>query len=198
MDGHRRKAPLQPEGLMPMRAVLINAADGATRAVRAIGQLTAWCGLALVLVVAGNVLGRYLFGLSSVAMQEMEWHLMAVGALFGMAYGLNQGGEVRVDVLYDKFDARTKSIIDTLSALLLALLALVLAWLSIGYVEQSYSINEGSPDPGGLAYRYILKAALPAAFALLSLQSAASFLKHLADLLSPSAGEASPSPAMTK
>lgn len=183
---------------MSMHATLISAADGATRAVRVIGQLAAWSGLALVLVVAGNVLGRYLFGLSSVAMQEMEWHLMALGALFGMAYGLNQGGEVRVDVLYDRFDARTKHIIDTVSALLLALSALALAWLSIGYVEQSYSINEGSPDPGGLAYRYILKAALPSAFALLSLQAVAVFLKHLAGQPAPSAGEAPPSPVASE
>ncbi|WP_163269528.1 TRAP transporter small permease subunit [Chelativorans alearense] len=173
-----------------MRAVLTNAADGATRAVRVVGHFAAWSGLALVLVVAGNVLGRYLFGLSSVAMQEMEWHLMAVGALFGMAYGLNQGSEVRVDVFYDRFDARTKGIIDTLSALLLALSALALAWLSIGYVEQSFSINEGSPDPGGLAYRYILKAALPVAFMLLSLQAAALFLKHIAGLLAIPTDEA--------
>lgn len=158
-------------------------ADGAASVVRTVGQVTAWLGLALVLVVAGNVLGRYLFGLGSVAMQEAEWHLMALGALFGMSYGLNAGGEVRVDVFYDRFSVKTKRIVDTISSALLMLCALALAWLSIGYLEQSYSINEGSPDPGGLAYRYLLKSALPIAFFLLALQALSMLCAHLVHLV---------------
>jgi TRAP-type mannitol/chloroaromatic compound transport system permease small subunit len=43
--------------------------------------------------------------------------------------------------------------------------------LSIPYVEQAYRIGEGSPDPGGLPHRFIIKACLPLGFLLLALQA---------------------------
>jgi len=163
-------------------------AGGAEGAVRIVGQAAAWLGLALVLVVAGNVLGRYLLGVSSVAMQEAEWHLMAAGALFGMSYGLNQGGEVRVDVLYARFGPRLQAAIDCAAGIMLALCALALAWLSIGYVAQSHAIAEGSPDPGGLPMRYLLKGVLPVAFSLLAVQATAMALRTLPRLRPPHGG----------
>ena len=159
--------------------------DGAHGTVRVIGNIAAWTGLALVLLVAFNVLSRYLFSFGSVALQEAEWHLMAVAALFGMSYGLNQGGEVRVDIAYARFPPRLQLLVDLIGNLLMAAVALIIAWLCIAYVSASYSINEGSPDPGGLGYRYLLKATMPVAFALLALQSLAMTGHSLLALLHP-------------
>ena len=136
-----------------------------------VGKLTAWLILGLVLLVAFNVLARYVFSIGTVASQELEWHFMAVTALIGMSYGINRGDEVRVDILYASYGPRTKAAIDVLSGLLTLVVAVVFGYLSLAYVAQSYSFNEGSPDPGGLAYRYLLKAFLPIGFALLALQA---------------------------
>ncbi|QIE43138.1 TRAP transporter small permease subunit (plasmid) [Rhodobacteraceae bacterium SC52] len=165
-----------------MSVVISRISDGASCTVRIVGHIAAWSGLALVLLVAFNVLARYLFGYGTVALQEMEWHLMAVTALFGMSYGLNQGGEVRVDVLYSGFCPRTKAIVDLIAHIGLLAVSLIIAYLCIAYVQASYSINEGSPDPGGLGYRYVLKAALPIAFALLSVQALAMVLHGILQL----------------
>ena len=54
----------------------------------------------------------------------------------------------------------------------LALSVLVIAF-SLHYVEQSYVISEQSQDPGGLPYRFLLKALIPVGFALLLAQSVA-------------------------
>ncbi|WP_417671402.1 TRAP transporter small permease subunit [Roseibium sp.] len=159
--------------------------DGASCAVRVIGALAAWTGLALVLLVAFNVLARYLFSYSTVALQELEWHLMAVAALFGMSYGLNQGGEVRVDIFYARFSHRTKTIIDLIGNAALTLVAIYVVSLSVNYVTSSYQIMEGSPDPGGLPMRYVLKAVIPAAFALLALQAFAMTLRAIGDVVAP-------------
>jgi TRAP-type mannitol/chloroaromatic compound transport system permease small subunit len=164
-------------------AFLDKAADGAEGVVRATGHVMAWTGFALVLVVAGNVLFRYLLGLSSVGMQEVEWHLMAVGALFGMSYGLAEGGEVRVDALYELFGPRGRASIDLLTALLKTAIALIVLRLSLAYVAQSYAIDEGSPDPGGLGNRWALKAAIPVAFGFLALQGGAMALRATARLI---------------
>lgn len=166
-------------------AVIAKLTDGAHGIVRVVGEVAAWSGLALVLLVAFNVLSRYLFSYGSVALQEAEWHLMAVAALFGMSYGLNQGGEVRVDIAYAKFSPRVQAAIDLISAVLMCAVSLIIAYLCIAYVQSSYSINEGSPDPGGLGYRYLLKACLPVAFVLLALQCLAMTGHALMALLHP-------------
>ncbi len=155
---------------------MIALAQAAEWLVRRIGEIMAWSGLALVLVVAFDVIARYALDFGSVGMQESEWHLMAVGALFGMSYGLNQGEEVRVDVLYAGYSPRAKLAVDTTAALLLALVALAVVWLSIGFVERSYLMGEGSADPGGLPGRWLLKGLIPAAFLLVALQSLAQFV----------------------
>ena len=169
---------------------LLRVADGADRLVRLIGEIMAWSGLVMVLLIGFNVFARYLFSYGSVAMQEMEWHLMAVGALFGMSYGLNRGEEVRVDVLYAHFSPRLKTAINALGSLLLCLVALAVAWLAIGFVSQSYMLQEGSADPGGLPARWILKAMIPAAFLLLALQA---FARTIADAAALFGARPSPS-----
>ncbi|SHJ18226.1 TRAP-type mannitol/chloroaromatic compound transport system, small permease component [Palleronia salina] len=166
-------------------ARLASVADIASGIVRIIGQVTAWSGLVLVLLVAFNVLGRYLFNFGTVALQELEWHVLAVAALFGMSYCLNQGGEVRVDIYYGRMSARAQGAVDLFSSIALLVVSLIIAWLSIGFVEQSYSIGEGSADPGGLTHRYILKACIPAAFVLLAVQALAMTCEAAARLLSP-------------
>jgi TRAP-type mannitol/chloroaromatic compound transport system permease small subunit len=143
------------------------------RTIDRIGRLAAWLGLALVLLVAYDVLGRYVLGGASVAMQELEWHLLPPIALIGMSYTMCHKEHVRVDVFYEKFSPRLRIAIDFLGALLTAIIAVLIIDLSLNYVWQSLRLDEGSPDPGGLPYRFVLKAFIPLGFALLFLQALA-------------------------
>ncbi|MFY9317845.1 MAG: TRAP transporter small permease subunit [Burkholderiales bacterium] len=147
------------------------------RAVDLIGRATSWLSLAIVLLMAGNVVLRYLFSYGSVWSQELEWHLLAPLILFGIAYALLKGEHVRVDVAYARFTAKNKERVNLLAALLCLAISLIIIWLSLKYVQQAYVIDEKSPDPGGLAHRWILKALIPLGFALLVLQSAAEVAK---------------------
>ncbi|HBN51013.1 MAG TPA: C4-dicarboxylate ABC transporter permease [Thalassospira sp.] len=140
------------------------------------GWAAALSGLALVLVVGGNVLLRYVFNTGSVAMQELEWHLVSPIALLGMAYGMRHGGHVRVDFLYDRLSDRARAMIDLFSAVLMVILGAAIIWFAIPYVNQSIMMGEGSPDPGGLPYRFLLKAFIPVGFGLLFVQAIAQAL----------------------
>lgn len=140
------------------------------------GWAAALSGLALVLVVGGNVLLRYVFNAGSVAMQELEWHLVSPIALLGMAYGMRHGGHVRVDFLYDRLSDRARAMIDLFSAVLMVILGAAIIWFAIPYVSQSIMMGEGSPDPGGLPYRFLLKAFIPVGFGLLFVQAIAQAL----------------------
>ena len=142
-----------------------------------IGGLARLCVLALVVLVAANVILRYLFSIGPVALQELEWHLISPIALFGLAYAMKHKADVRVDFVYDRFGPLGKGWIDLASAVLTFLVALVIVYLSIPYALQAYDILEGSPDPGGLPYRYLLKIFLPLGFALLMVQAIANLLQ---------------------
>jgi len=139
--------------------------------------------LALVLIVAGNVLLRYAFSFSPVSMQEFEWHLVSPIALIGMSYAVYHRADVRVDFLYDRFGLRTQAAIDLISGLLTLAIGVIIAWLAVPYVMQAYDIGEGSPDPGGLPYRYLIKSFIPLGFSLLAVQGLIDALRALATLL---------------
>ena len=136
-----------------------------------IGIGVAWLTSILVLVVCFDVFTRYLLKSSSVAVQELEWHIFSVIFLVASAYSLRHNKHVRVDVLYMNFTPRTKSLVNFLGSLLfLAPFCLVAIWSSQNFVMNSFNIGEISPDPGGLPFRYILKSMIPIGFILVFLQ----------------------------
>lgn len=153
--------------------------------VEQLGGLARLCVLALVLLVATDVILRYLFSVGPVSLQEMEWHLVSPIALLGLAYSMKHRADVRVDFLYDRFGVRGKAFVDLLAALLTLAVGFVITWLSVPYVMQSYQLMEGSPDPGGLPMRYLLKAFIPLGFALLTLQGIADAMRSLQILIAP-------------
>lgn len=153
----------------------------------AFGQVTLWLALGMIALVATNVLLRYAFSLGSVWAQELEWHLLAALILLGMCYALQRGDNVRVDLFYAGYSQRNKHIVDTLSCLLMIAIALIFVKLSWAYMMQSFSIQEGSPDPGGIPLRWIVKSLIPIGYALVALQQL-TVLLHLWLARSPSTG----------
>ncbi|OGA47592.1 MAG: C4-dicarboxylate ABC transporter permease [Betaproteobacteria bacterium RIFCSPLOWO2_12_FULL_62_58] len=157
---------------------------GIERCVDVLGQWTSWLALVIVVLMSVNVLLRYLFSEGSVWAQELEWHLLAPLILFGMSYAMRHGEHVRVDILYAKFSDRAKIWVDLASALLCVALCILVIWFSLHYVQQAYVIDEGSPDPGGLPHRYLLKSLIPIGFTLLLLQGIASAIASIEKLRS--------------
>jgi TRAP-type mannitol/chloroaromatic compound transport system permease small subunit len=146
------------------------------------GRWVSWLVLAIVVLMAVNVLMRYLFNTGSVWAQELEWHLLVPVVLFGMSYTLKHGEHVRSDILYFRFTPTTRAWIDFVSALLVIAISLLIIWFSLHYVQQSFVIDEKSPDPGGLPHRWLLKGLMPIGFALLTLQGVACALAALEHL----------------
>jgi TRAP-type mannitol/chloroaromatic compound transport system permease small subunit len=151
--------------------------DGLESIVDWTGRGTAWICLFIVVLVAFNVILRYVFRMGPVALQELEWHLMSPIALIGMSYAMRHDAHVRVDIFYERFSSRLQTTIDILSALLTAVVSIIIIKLSLGFVEQAYSIGEGSPDPGGLPHRFLLRSFIPLGFALLAIQAIAQLLR---------------------
>ncbi len=149
------------------------------RFVDGVGGAVSWLALVIVALMSVNVVLRYLFSIGSVWGQELEWHLLVPLILFGSSYALRHGEHVRVDIVYGRFSSRTKVIVDLASSALVIAISALFIWFSLHYVQQAYVIDEGSPDPGGLPHRYLLKALLPVGFALLLAQGVAGVLGSL-------------------
>jgi TRAP-type mannitol/chloroaromatic compound transport system permease small subunit len=143
----------------------------------AIGQATLYLALAMIALVATNVLLRYAFSFGSVWGQELEWHLLATVILLGMSYALQRGDNVRVDVFYADFRPRTKFYVNVFSGLLQLAIALLFIKLSLGYVGQSFAIGETSADPGGIPFRWAIKGLIPVGFGLLALQTVGALMR---------------------
>jgi TRAP-type mannitol/chloroaromatic compound transport system permease small subunit len=55
--------------------------------------------------------------------------------------------------------------------------SLIVIKLSFNFVYQAYSLGEGSPDPGGLPYRFLLRSFIPLGFILLAVQGLANVIR---------------------
>lgn len=186
MEGFREKSA-GPGWLAANRVAQLPELDGVAgfldRLVARIGRATAWLTLVLVLLVAGDVLFRYVWHVSSVAEQELEWHVLAVIALMGASYTLQQGEHVRVDIFYQHYGQRLRRWMDVLlPGLIVVPSMLFIAWLSLTFVGMSWELSEGSPDPGGLPARWLIKAFVPLGFFLVAVQGIAMTLYGIAEL----------------
>jgi TRAP-type mannitol/chloroaromatic compound transport system permease small subunit len=180
----------EPRWLAPNRVARMPDAHGIAgvldRMVARIGRVTSWLTLLLVILVAGDVLFRYVWHVSSVSEQEFEWHVLAVIALFGASYTLQQGEHVRVDVFYQHYSLRLKRWMDIiLPAFVVVPTMLFITWLSLDFVRMSWELSEASPDPGGLPARYLIKAFVPLGFFLVAVQGIAMTLYGITQLNKP-------------
>jgi TRAP-type mannitol/chloroaromatic compound transport system permease small subunit len=143
-----------------------------------VGRWSAWLALLLVLVTMTDVTMRYLFRISFVFVQELEWHLFALIFLITAGYAHLLNSHVRVDIFYVRLRPRTQAWVDLVCGIVFLLPAVfMLVWSSIPFVAASVKDIEGSPDPGGIPFRFVLKAVIPLAFLLLGLQGISEIVK---------------------
>jgi len=140
--------------------------------IKYLGALSAFIVAILVLLVVYDATARYLFSTGSIALQELEWHLFDFIILFGIAYTLKEKSHVRVDIFYASYSAKTKALLNVVSSLFFILpFSLLIIYIGVDFVALSFAQNETSSNPGGLEYRYLVKALLPLSFVFVSLQA---------------------------
>jgi TRAP-type mannitol/chloroaromatic compound transport system permease small subunit len=149
-----------------------------------LGRVISWITFGLVVLVFTDVVMRYVFQTSFVFVQEMEWHLFSIIFLFGAGYTLLHDEHVRVDIFYQRMSKKGQAWINFIGVLFFLLPGcyLIIA-TAIPFVQDSYSVVEGSPDPGGVPYRFLLKSAIPVGFGFVALQGISLLLKSLLTIL---------------
>ncbi len=144
---------------------------------RAVDRFVGWVGevasalwLVLVLVIVVQVVARYAFSTGSVAIEELQWHIYAIGFMLGLSFTEMRERNVRIDVLAERFSHRTRLRIELIGLLALFLpFTLFVLWSAVPFFWSSYELKETSAAAGGLPYRWFLKSFIITAFALLVL-----------------------------
>lgn len=148
------------------------------------GYLAAILCILMIVVVFYDVMMRYIFNSGSIGMQELEWHLFAAMFLLGTAYTLKENAHVRVDIFYDRMKPKEKAMVNIMGIMFFLIpFCTVIAFGSIDFVSYSFEISEQSPDPGGLPFRYILKAIIPFSYILLLIQGFGEICRNLLTLM---------------
>ena len=149
-----------------------------------VGRGVAWVTLGLVLVVFVDVVMRYLFNTSFVFTQELEWHLFGFIFLIGAGYTLLHDGHVRVDIIYQRVGFKSRAWINLIGVILFLIPGCIMViTTSLKFTMNAFAIMEGSPDPGGIPFRFVLKGCIPVGFTLLLLQGISLGIHSLLQIL---------------
>lgn len=136
-----------------------------------IGRIVSWLLLAMVVVQFAIVIMRYVYGLSSIFIQESIVYMHATLFMICSAYTLKHDGHVRVDVFYRDAAPKTKALVNLLGSIFFLLpVCSVFWWKSWQFVIQSWSVHEGSRETSGIQAVYLLKTELWLFAALMAAQ----------------------------
>ncbi len=156
--------------ILPLIASIIVAVSAAKLGVN---SLAAWD-------TAVPVLGR---AITVNSLLDFQWYVFALLVLFGGILAFRKDRHVAVETVALNLPPRGRLAIRVLGDLVfLAPFCAIIAWYGYSYAMVAYTTGEGSTQ-GGLMNRWMIKAMLPLAFAMLSLAGVLRGLAGLADLL---------------
>lgn len=129
-----------------------------------------WVWVVLMATIMLNVVMRYVLGEGRIEFEELQWHLYAIGWMFGLSYCFVADDHVRVDLIHDHMSLRVQGWVELFGILFLLVpfITLVL-WYAVPFILYSWQLGEVSEAPGGLPYRWLIKSVLFIGFALLAL-----------------------------
>jgi TRAP-type mannitol/chloroaromatic compound transport system permease small subunit len=170
-----------------MRNTTARIADEIDRITAAVGRIATWCSLYVVVAEFAVIVFRYALGFGSIRLQESVLYAHAGLFMLAAAWTLQTNGHVRVDIFYSRANARGRAVVDLLGAIVFLLpFAATLFVLTLPYVERSWHIFEGSPQPSGLPFVYLLKTVILVFAALIVLQGVAQAIRAALVLSAPS------------
>ena len=156
------------------------------------GLVSRWLGLLLSLVVIFEVLSRYLFNKPTIWAFDTAMMLTSMLFLLGTAYVLKHDAQIKVDVLYNLMPKKARLVIDVIFYLVFFFpFTLCMIWYGSKAARWSWISNEISNCSQWGEQIWWWKAMIPLAFALLTLQGVAEFIRILGSIKQSGKEEAS-------
>lgn len=143
-----------------------------------IGNAASWLIAVLIVTILVQVILRYLFQKSYIALEEIQWHIYAVIIMTGLSYSFVKDSHIRLDILHSRFSRPTKEKIEIIGIFcFLWPMIFIFFTHSLPFVAESFRVSECSDAPMGLSYRWAIKSIIPIAFFLLFAGSVSRLIK---------------------
>ncbi len=142
------------------------------------GTWIAWLNVPLVLVVAYEVIARYVFNAPTIWSFDMTYMLYGTIFMLGAAFALHKGAHIRTDFFYETWSARTRGVVDSISYILFFFPSIVMLLLvSTNESWYSFGIRETSEQTPWRPILWPFKAVVPLTCVLLLLQGVSELIK---------------------
>ena len=141
------------------------------------GILAAFALVPLVLATCYEVVSRYAFNAPTIWAYEIGYILTGSHFLLGMAYTLQCGEHIRIDIFSGKFSVRTRALIDLAAYTVILPLMLWLVYALFGHLATGYLRNEHSGQSAMNLPVWPFRIVFLCAFTLLALQIVAEIIK---------------------
>ena len=142
-----------------------------------IGIIAALTLVPLILTTTYEVLARYLFDAPTIWAYEVGYMLTGTHFLLGMAYTLQQGQFIRIDIFSQDMSEKTRALIDLCSY---SVILPLMMWLTYGltsYLISGFIKNERTGQSAMNMVVWPFRVVFLIAFTLLALQVYAEFMK---------------------
>jgi TRAP-type mannitol/chloroaromatic compound transport system permease small subunit len=155
---------------------LVNRIERLTTNIGIIASLTL---IPLILTTTYEVLARYVFEAPTIWAYEVGYMLTGTHFLLGMAYTLQQGQFIRIDIFSQNMSTKTRALIDLCAY---SVIFPLMIWLTYGltsYLISGIVKNERTGQSAMNMAVWPFRIVFLIAFALLALQVYAEFMKSL-------------------
>lgn len=148
--------------------------------VERIGHIAMWSNGLLILIIILQVVLRYAFHNGFVALEELEWHLYAIGIMVGTSYAMIKDVHIRVDLIHANLSDRKQQFIELFGILFLLLPFLCIIFhQSLDFTHEAWRMGERSSSPMGLSFRWVIKAFIPFGFGLMILATISKMIRTI-------------------
>ena len=143
------------------------------------GRIFIWLIIPLTGLVVFEVISRRLFDAPHIWSLEVTNFVYGPHFMLVAAYTLLHQAHVRIDVIYAKFSARTRGILDIITNLVFFFPFCTIVFVQgILFAKTSWQIGETS-ESAALTIVPLVKTVIPVTFALLLIQGIANFIRSI-------------------
>ncbi|MDQ0588555.1 TRAP transporter small permease subunit [Variovorax paradoxus] len=103
--------------------------------------------LGLSLIVTVETAARKLFNISLQGADELGGYALAVGSTIAFSLALMGRNHIRVDVFHEKFPARVQALLNWISAVSLAALAVFIGWVAFKVIGDTMAYRSTAQTP---------------------------------------------------
>lgn len=115
----------------------------------------------MFITVIINIFLRYLFNINYIFLQELVMYMHAFIFLFGISICLKEDTHVRIDIFSSKLGVGYRKLIDQIGLIILIIpFCVFVIYESTSMITRSWTMLEGSSEPGGLPIVFILKSSI--------------------------------------